>query len=185
MLSSNVSNRSEASQSSAGSMSLSPRHFHALNHQKTVLSSIQKETDVSVQSVSNPNPSPSAQNISDKGLLVAHDELWPKETKASSPRERKKEAARRRYDNVSNAAPFPSEDPVIESDDQEESNAQRTIQVKPLPKIRLSLMPAPREEDEENSSSVSGSPAARSKSAMKKRNSFDKRHKNRSTHDHR
>jgi len=187
VLSSNVSNRSEASQSSAGSKSLSPRHFHAHNNQKTVLSSIPipRETDVSAQSVSTPNPSPSPQNRGDRVLLIAHDELWPKETKAFSPRERKKEVARRRYDNFSNAAPFPSEDPIIESDDQEESNAQRTIQVKPLPKIRLSLMPAPREEDEENSSSVGGSPAARSKSATKKRNSLDKRHKNRSTQEHR
>ena len=35
------------------------------------------------------------------------------------------------------------------------SSTKRTIEVKPLPKIRLDLMPAPLEEDEDNYSSAS------------------------------
>jgi hypothetical protein len=42
----------------------------------------------------------------------------------------------------------------------------KTIEVKPLPKIRLSLMPAPREEDEENDSGKS--PGAKKKSKKSK-----------------
>jgi hypothetical protein len=44
----------------------------------------------------------------------------------------------------------------------------KTIEVKPLPKIRLSLMPAPREEDEENDSDKS--PGAKKKSKSSRRN---------------
>jgi hypothetical protein len=41
--------------------------------------------------------------------------------------------------------------PIDEQEDFLKNNSQTTtIEVKPLPKIRLSLMPAPREEDEEN-----------------------------------
>jgi hypothetical protein len=42
--------------------------------------------------------------------------------------------------------------PVDEQEDYFKSTQHKTIEVKPLPKIRLSLMPAPREEDEENES---------------------------------
>jgi hypothetical protein len=42
--------------------------------------------------------------------------------------------------------------PVDEQDDYLKGAQPKTIEVKPLPKIRLTLMPAPREEDEENES---------------------------------
>lgn len=48
------------------------------------------------------------------------------------------------------------------------------IEVKPLPKIRLSLMPSPREEDEDNSSETSPVPSRQSK---KKKSSRSKRSK--------
>lgn len=51
------------------------------------------------------------------------------------------------------------------------------IEVKPLPKIRLSLMPSPREEDEENSSA--GSPFASRQSRKKKSSSRSNRSKSR------
>jgi hypothetical protein len=108
--------------------------------------------------------------------LLAVDEVRQKNIRSIAGTVSPREKAKKRHDSFSNhsAARFPPEDP--ESEDQEDYNnaAPRTIEVKPLPKIRLSLMPAPREEDEENSSSVSGSPE-RSKSVRKKRNSSEKK----------
>jgi hypothetical protein len=116
-------------------------------------------------------PSSAKQHMFQHGLLAV-DEVRSKTARNTSPRDKTKKRHESSYN--SNAAPFPSEDP--ESDDQEDydNTAPRTIEVKPLPKIRLSLMPAPREEDEENSSSVSGSPE-RSKSIRKMRNSSEKK----------
>jgi hypothetical protein len=57
--------------------------------------------------------------------------------------------------------------PIDEQEDFLKNNSQpKTIEVKPLPKIRLSLMPAPREEDEENDSDKS--PGAKKKSKKSK-----------------
>jgi hypothetical protein len=59
--------------------------------------------------------------------------------------------------------------PIDEQEDFLKNNSQTTtIEVKPLPKIRLSLMPAPREEDEENDSDKS--PGAKKKSKSSRRN---------------
>ena len=64
--------------------------------------------------------------------------------------------------------------PVPELDDEDmlEPKEPVLIEVKPLPKIRLSLMPSPREEDEDNDSSAY-SPVDKSK--KKKKNSSSKR----------
>jgi Las17-binding protein actin regulator len=69
---------------------------------------------------------------------------------------------------------------ITESDNFEESVPEKKepvlIEVKPLPKIRLSLMPAPREEDEENSSS-GGSPVPSKPVRKKKPSSRGKKSK--------
>jgi len=49
------------------------------------------------------------------------------------------------------------------------------IEVKPLPKIRLSLMPSPREEDEDNDSSYSPVPATPNQKSSRKKKSSSKR----------
>jgi hypothetical protein len=53
-------------------------------------------------------------------------------------------------------------------------NESVLIEVKPLPKIRLSLMPSPREEDEENSSASSPFPSKSTKKKKKKKSSSSK-----------
>jgi lipid-binding SYLF domain-containing protein len=53
----------------------------------------------------------------------------------------------------------------------DDAEASRLIEVKPLPKIRLSLMPSPREEDEDDCSSGSPMPSAKVKK-KKKMSSF-------------
>jgi hypothetical protein len=59
--------------------------------------------------------------------------------------------------------------PIDEQEDFLKNNSQpKTVEVKLLPKIRLSLMPAPREEDEENDSDKS--PGAKKKSKSSRRN---------------
>jgi hypothetical protein len=55
--------------------------------------------------------------------------------------------------------------PIDEQEDFLKNSQPKTIEVKPLPKIRLSLMPAPREEDEEDGSDKS--PGANKKSKKK------------------
>lgn len=55
--------------------------------------------------------------------------------------------------------------PIDEQEDFLKNSQPKTIEVKPLPKIRLSLMPAPREEDEENDSDKS--PGGKKKSKKK------------------
>jgi len=60
--------------------------------------------------------------------------------------------------------------PIDEQEDCLKNSQPKTIEVKPLPKIRLSLMPASREEDEENDSDKS--PGAKKKSKKKSRRSI-------------
>lgn len=61
--------------------------------------------------------------------------------------------------------------PIDEQEDYIKSTQPKTIEVKPLPKIRLSLMPAPREEDEENDSDKSSG----GKNKKKKKKSSSRR----------
>jgi hypothetical protein len=53
-----------------------------------------------------------------------------------------------------------------------------TVEVKPLPKIRLDLLPVPREEDEEEDISITAT------DARQKRKSKHSRHKRRSSRNH-
>ncbi|GKY93107.1 hypothetical protein MPSEU_000278900 [Mayamaea pseudoterrestris] len=55
---------------------------------------------------------------------------------------------------------------------QSELERQRLIEVKPLPKIRLSLMPSPREEDEDDNSSASPKPSGLVRKTKKKSSAF-------------
>ncbi len=178
MLSSKGSDRSVSSTTSSQPSS-SREQFHTITP---------KGRDTASFSPRNPHPrsihlhqsptegmqSSSRQHKFQHGLLAV-DEVRQKNIRSSAGTGSPREKSKKRHDSSNHSASrFPPEDP--ESEDQEDYNnaAPLTIEVKPLPKIRLSLMPAPREEDEENSSSVSGSPE-RSKSIRKKRNSSEKK----------
>jgi hypothetical protein len=54
-----------------------------------------------------------------------------------------------------------------------------TVEVKPLPKIRLDLLPVPREEDEEEDSSISAADAK-----QKRKSKHHSRHRRRSSKNH-
>lgn len=170
---------------------LSPRQFHVQpQNQATSINACTRQIDINPSflqrdkvhkftpaSVASPPPPPPASFGKSKhpGGLVTFKEVQSANrptTKIVSPRE---EMRMQQKDSISRVAPFPSEEPTdIDHDDA----GPRTIEVKPLPKIRLSLMPAPREEDEENSSSESDSPD-RSKPRKKSTSDSKKRTKNR------
>lgn len=79
------------------------------------------------------------------------------------------EADPSRRSSARSASSLLENDDIPDDDDNFMSDEPRRIEVKPLPKIRLSLMPSPREEDEDDQSSSSAVPSARP--ARKKKSS--------------
>lgn len=81
----------------------------------------------------------------------------------------KSQSRKLKTEDTNNFADFSSNNITVDEETNGEGAVKKPvmIEVKPLPKIRLSLMPPPREEDEENDSSQSPAPAA----AVKKKKS--------------
>jgi len=103
------------------------------------------------------------------GVMDAQDAKFAQERRPSTPSP--KDIAEGRYKSRKSKSKAPPVEDTFES----ASSEPVTIEVKPLPKIRLSLMPSPREEDEENLDEE-GEPRSKSKysSSRSKKSSWSK-----------
>jgi hypothetical protein len=109
--------------------------------------------------------------------LVSLDDMMKREKmgRPSTPatagplaeRQRNVGSVKKEYDKK-DSSDFPA-------DETQNNNNPVTIEVKPLPKIRLSLMPAPREEDEEESSADNRVTAVKKKKSSSRRRSEEKK----------
>jgi len=144
-----------------------PANSQFYDNEGNLLSSMQTEN--STQSIKKINLTPTQRMPSS---LIC--DALPRNIRVSAPDEEQKINAKEEHD-CSKPGALASADLDIESFYKENPIAPQTIEIKPLPKIRLDLLPAPREEDEEHSSSDSESPSNSKSARIKKKSSKKKR----------
>lgn len=148
-------------------MELIPANSQAYDNEGSFQSSTQTEN--SSRSVSSVNLKPTQRRPSS---LIC--DALPRNTRVSVPDEEQNIDSKDSHDSSKPGA-LAFADLAIENFYEENPIAPQTIEIKPLPKIRLDLLPAPREEDEEHSSSESESPSNSKSARIKKKSSKKKR----------